>query len=97
MKLKVDGLSIEWDTYKNSLNVKKHHISFKDAALVFSDKNRIEIYDELHSDKEDRFIIIGMVEEILFVIYTERGESLRLISARIATSSEKEIYYGKNS
>ena len=96
MKLKVDGLSIEWDARKNSINIKKHHINFKDAALIFSDKNRVEIYDGLHSDVEDRYIVIGMVDEILFVVYTERLDSLRLISARIATPSEKEIYYGKN-
>ncbi|MBQ7040475.1 BrnT family toxin [Candidatus Saccharibacteria bacterium] len=97
MKIKVDGLSIEWDAQKNSLNIKKHHINFKDAALIFFDENRVEIYDSLHSDTEDRYITIGMVDEILFVVYTERLDSLRIISARIATPSEKEIYYGKNS
>ena len=97
MKLKVDGLSIEWDARKNSINIRKHHIDFKDAALIFSDNNRIEIYDKPHSDTEDRFIVIGMVDEILFVVYTERMDSLRIISARIATPLEKEIYYGKNS
>ena len=97
MKLKVDGISIEWDTKKNSLNIKKHHIDFRDAALIFADENRVEIYDRLHSDTEDRYIVIGKVEEILFVVYTERSDSLRIISARIATPSEKEIYYGKNS
>ena len=97
MKLKVGDLSVEWDARKNSLNIKKHNIDFKDAALIFSDENRVEIYDDLHSEEEDRYIVIGMVDEILFVVYTERLDSLRIISARIATSSEKEIYYGKNS
>lgn len=96
MKLKVDGLNIEWDIQKNSLNIKKHHINFKDAARIFFDENRVEIYDSLHSELEDRYITIGMVDEILFVVYTERLDSLRIISARIATSSEKELYYGKN-
>ena len=97
MKLKVDGLSIEWDARKNLINIKKHHIDFRDAAFIFSDENRVEIYDSLHSNAEDRYIVIGMVDEILFVVYTERLDSLRIISARIATPSEKEIYYGKNS
>ena len=96
MKLKIDGLNIEWDIQKNSLNIRKHHISFKDAARIFFDKNRVELYDERHSEEEDRFITIGMVNEILFVVYTERLDTLRIISARIATPSEKEIYYGKN-
>ena len=70
MKLKVDGLNIEWDIQKNSLNIKKHHINFKDAARIFFDENRVEIYDSLHSELEDRYITIGMVDEILFVVYT---------------------------
>lgn len=74
MTLKVNGTNIEWDTEKNLANIKKHHIRFEDAILVFSDNNRIEIYDIAHSDKEDRYIVIGMVEDILFVVYTERGD-----------------------
>ena len=97
MTLKVDGLSIEWDTRKDSINAKKHGVRFRDAAFVFLDHNRIEIYDIKHSDNEDRYIIIGMVEDILFVVYTERVGSIRIISARKATPSERELYYGKNS
>jgi len=97
MKLNVGGIRVEWDAKKNAINIKKHHIDFKDAALIFSDENRLEIYDTMHSEKEDRYIVIGMVDDILFVVYTERDEVLRLISARIATSAEKEYYYGKNS
>lgn len=97
MTLKVNGISIEWDAEKNIANIKKHHIDFEDAALIFSDENRIEIYDAAHSDDEDRYITIGIVDDILFVVYTERGEALRIISARNATAVEKEYYYGKNS
>ncbi len=93
----VSGINIEWDVAKNIANIKKHHINFKDAALVFSDNNRIEIYDAMHSDTENRYIVIGIVDDILFVVYTERGDSLRIISARNATAAEKEYYYGKNS
>ena len=96
MKLTVDGINVEWDVKKNIANIKKHHIDFGDAALIFSDNNRIEIYDTLHSGDEDRYIVIGMVDDILFVVYTERGEVLRIISARNATAVEKEYYYGKN-
>ena len=58
-----------------------------------SDKNRIDDLDELHSDFEERIRIIGRVEKILTVIYTERGERNRIISARQATKEEEEEYY----
>ena len=86
---------IEWDDNKASLNWKKHKIYFEDAARVFLDDNRIDEFDEEHSDFEERRKVIGMVENILFVVYTERGEKLRLISARNATRKEKEDYYGQ--
>ena len=97
MTIQIGEINIEWDADKNATNIRKHHIDFRDAALVFADQNRIEIYDAAHSFDEDRFIVIGMVEDILFVVYTERGESFRIISARNATLIEKEYYYGKNS
>ena len=96
MTLIVNGINVEWDVKKNIVNIKKHHIDFVDAALIFSDNNRVEIYDALHSGKENRYIVIGMVDDILFVVYTERGENIRIISARNATTVEKEYYYGKN-
>lgn len=96
MKLMVDGLSIEWDARKNSLNLKKHGVGFKEASGVFFDENRVEIFDTIHSEHEDRFAVIGMVRDILLVIYTDRQDSLRIISARKATPSERKIYYGKN-
>ena len=77
------------------MNWKKHKIHFEDAAKVFLDENRIDEFDEEHSDYEERRKVIGMVENILFVVYTERGEKLRLISARNATRREKEDYYGQ--
>ena len=97
MTLKVGGLSIEWDARKNSINLKKHGVGFKEAANVFFDNNRVEFFDTKHSEKESRFVVIGMVRDILLVIYTEKQDSLRIISARKATPIEREIYYGKNS
>lgn len=49
----------EWDDAKEKINISKHGIDFSTAALVFNDENRIEKYDELHSDSEDRYITIG--------------------------------------
>ena len=64
---------------------------------VFNDSNRIEIYDVEHSQYEDRYSTIGMVDDVLFVVYTERGEAIRLISARLATSRERSIYFDEES
>lgn len=79
---------IEWDDAKNKINKKKHGLSFENAAWVFLDDNRIDDYDEFNSDDEDRIKVIGRVGKILAVIYTERGEKYRIISARYATKKE---------
>lgn len=94
----IDNIVFEWDEEKNKINKRKHNISFETAQKVFADKNRIEWLDEKHSDDEDRYITIGRVNEILFVVYTERGSITRLISARRADKSERRKYYaGKES
>ena len=93
VKFKFGGMNFEWDTEKARLNKIKHGISFKVAAQIFDDENRIEFFDEEHSIDEDRWKVIGKVEEILFVVYTERTDTIRLISAREATDAERRIYY----
>ena len=94
-EIEVGEYIVEWDDTKAEINYKKHGIYFEDAARVFLDDNRIDYFDELHSDYEDRIKVIGMVDEVLSVIYTERGEKYRLISARYATKSEEDEYYGQ--
>ena len=94
-EIEFEGLIVEWDDDKNALNWKKHKIYFEDAARVFLDENRIDYLDELHGDDEERWKVIGRVKNILVVIYTERGEKLRLISARKAEKEEEEEYYGQ--
>ena len=94
-EIELGGLIIEWDDNKAELNYKKHGIRFRVAARIFLDENRIDDYDELHSDYEDRWKVIGKVKDILVVIYTERGEKYRIISARYATSEEEDEYYGQ--
>jgi len=86
---------VEWDDVKNKINKKKHGISFETAARIFLDDNRIDYYDEVHSDFEDRIKVIGRVGEILTVIYTERSDKYCLISARQADKSEEAEYYGQ--
>ena len=95
MKGIVGDTLVEWDENKNQINIRKHGISFATAALVFADEERIEYYDRLHSLEEDRYVVLGCVQGILYVVYTMRGEAARLISARMATPKEREIYYGE--
>ena len=88
-------MQFEWDEEKAKTNLRKHHISFEDAAYVFFDKNNIEFYDVEHSDFEDRYVAIGLVGSVLFVVFTERRETIRIISARKANAKERSEYYGK--
>jgi uncharacterized DUF497 family protein len=88
-------LEFEWDEEKERINIAKHGIDFETASHVFLDPNRLEYYDEAHSSRgEARNITIGYVEEVLTVVYTERKNALRIISARAATKKERMVYYG---
>lgn len=91
-------MNIEWDSAKNEENKRKHHISFEAASYVFADPFRLERYDrsENNNRKEDSYQTLGKVGEVLFVVYTERTDSYRIISARLADSEEKRIYYGNS-
>ena len=89
-------MKFEWDDNKEQKNIAKHGLDFSTAVLVFGDENRIEMYDEAHSETEDRYITIGAINgvvTVLYVVYTERSEVIRIISARCATRREKEVYY----
>ena len=88
-------LEFEWDDNKAASNLRKHGVSFQYAARVFDDDNRLEYYDVNHSEEEDRYHTIGMVDDILFVVYTERRETIRIISARYANRRERRLYYDR--
>lgn len=88
----INGQLVEWDDKKAAINEQKHNVYFEDAAMVFADENRIERHDNKHSQDEDRWQVIGMVEDILFVVYTERGEAARIIMAREASPKERREY-----
>lgn len=86
----------EWDENKNKLNKVNHGISFETAKLVFNDPFLYQEYDYIHSITEDRYIAIGIIAGkmmTLFVSYTERGDVIRLISAREAEPFERRKYY----
>jgi len=91
-------LSFEWDDEKADENYDKHGVSFELAKLVFEDLLAVERIDDRHDYGEERFILIGMARaEVLFVVYTEREERIRLISARRATKQECDDYVQDNS
>ena len=99
--LGIKDIPLEWDEAKNKGNIRKHGIDFEDAKNVFFDADRLEIFDTEHSEYEDRYITIGYIGEIIVVVYTIRiiennRETIRLISSRRATASERNAYYGKN-
>ncbi len=95
MRYTNNDIIFEWDADKNRANVIKHGIDFIDASHVFEDEHRIEIYDEVHSGNEDRYLAIGRVKGILTVVYTERKEIVRIITARKATRYERGLYYDR--
>ena len=66
-------MKFEWDDEKNEINKRKHRISFETAAHVFDDPDYIEMYDFEHSIDEERFIAIGRVGGVLFVVFVEDG------------------------
>ncbi|HLE86187.1 MAG TPA: BrnT family toxin [Candidatus Brocadiaceae bacterium] len=87
-------LFFEWDTSKARKNIKIHGVSFDEASTAFKDILSLTIYDPLHSDEEDRFILIGNSHKnrLLVIVHTERGDKIRIISARKTTKNERKQY-----
>ena len=87
-------LLFEWDPKKAKKNLEIHGISFDEASTAFGDTLSLAIYDPLHSDEEDRFVLIGnsYKNRLLVVVHTERTDRIRLISARKATKKERKQY-----
>ena len=87
-------LRFEWNEAKAAANLDKHGISFDEGQTVFGDPDTITLFDDQHSDVEDRFIDIGMSANgrILVVVYTENEARIRIISCRRATPKERRQY-----
>jgi uncharacterized DUF497 family protein len=88
-------MRFEWDPEKNRINQQKHGVSFEEAVRVFdAEDEALDLFDERHSDSEDRFITIGPIRGgLVLVVWTERMEDvIRVISARWATPGEKRLY-----
>lgn len=88
------SLEFEWNPTKSQKNIKKHGVSFLEAATVFSDSLSMTYNDPDHSYDENRFIIIGMSSSgnLLMVSHTYRKDSIRIISARKLTRKERKQY-----
>ena len=84
----------EWDEHKAAVNESKHGVTFEEAATCFYDPLQVAYYDPNHSEEEDREILIAHSDHdrLLLVIYTLRGEAIRIISARRLTPKETQDY-----
>jgi uncharacterized DUF497 family protein len=87
-------MQFTWTPAKEKENKEKHHLSLSAAKFVFFDPERWERPDEEHSEEEDRWQTLGIAEDLLFVVYTMRGEDCHLITARPANENERRIYNG---
>ena len=93
----MDDGAFQWDDAKAALNVAAHGVTFEAARLVFADAFAIDWRDEREDYGEDRYSIIGAVEQnLLYVAYTMRGDAIRIISARGAEPHERRRYHEDN-
>jgi len=87
-------MRFEWDPQKAKANSRKHGVSFDEALTIFLDDFSLTGDDPDHSTEEERFITFGISESrrLLVVVHTDRNERVRIISARLATPTEKKLY-----
>lgn len=87
-------MTFTWDVRKAAANLKKHGIDFREAATVFYDPLSVTFPDDDHSEAEQRFLIIGTsaLGNVLVVANTEEDDTIRIISARLATRRELKFY-----
>jgi len=90
------ALRFEWDRKKAESNLTKHGVSFEEAMTVFGDTLSLTIADELHSAREQRWVLVGFSNRgrLVVVVHVERGVGIRIISAREATAKERKAYEG---
>ena len=88
------ALRFEWDPTKAATNLRKHGVSFPEAATVFGDPLGGIEDDPDHSEAEDRYTLIGMSEKfrILVVVFAEQDDTIRILSSRLATPNERKQY-----
>ncbi len=88
------NLEFEWDAAKAAANLRKHGVAFEEAAGAFADTLSLTIPDPLHSGVEFRFVLLGRSRSgrLLAIVHTERGDTIRIISARLSTRKERKSY-----
>ena len=88
------ALVFEWDPRKARKNLAVHGVSFDEASTAFRDPLSVTVADPLHSEDEERFVLMGQSHRnrILVVVHTERGDRIRIISARVAKKKETKRY-----
>lgn len=88
------ALNFEWDARKSVSNLAKHGVSFEEATAVFADPLGRIMSDPRHSVDEERYVLLGVSlrRRLLAIMYAERGDVIRLISARLATRQERRDY-----
>jgi uncharacterized protein len=91
-------MKFEWDPYKSNLNLRKHGVSFYEAATAFEDPLSITYHDPDHSFTEERYITVGTTRSgcLLIIAHTYRGDNIRIISARKTTRKERIQYEEEN-
>lgn len=88
-------MNYEWNLIKEKLNIAKHAVTFDEAKSVFGDEYGLVLFDEDHSDDEERFLLLGMSgkDRILLVVHCYKEcDTIRIISARKATTKERKQY-----
>ena len=86
-------MTFEWDGEKAEANVAKHGVSFEEAKTIFDDPLYVDFYDPDHSQDEHRYIMIGLSNQgLLIASYAGRNDTIRMITARQVTRSEREAY-----
>lgn len=93
----MNEIKFEWDKNKERINQKKHGVSFEDAESVFYDEYALEFFDEEHSSKEERFLMLGLSFKLHVLVACHcirgKGNIIRIISARKATKKETKYYW----
>lgn len=96
----MSDMRFEWDEGKNRENQRKHKVSFEEAQTVFFDEKAVEFYDDPHSGSEDRFLLLGVSAKLRLLLVChclrDKGDLIRIVSARKATKNEQREYpWGK--
>lgn len=88
------GLTFEWDAEKAAVNARKHLVTFEEALTVFADPLSVTIADPDHSHGDVRYVLVGLSARgrLVVVSHSERGQTIRIINARLASRREKRAY-----